>query len=133
MDVDAAKRSAGRAARTEAFAEVLIDMVEQPVLVLTLDLRVEHSNAAFQQAFGLRPHELEGRRLFELAGGRWDLPELRRAIERDLASSGSLDNVSLTQTFPGVGKLAFKVSARRVAQSDGEPLIVLTVSVPKPL
>ena len=128
LDVDAAKRSAGRAARTQAFADAVLDMVGQPILMLTPDLRVEHANGDFHETFGLRSHETKGRSLYELAGGRWDLPDLRRAIEGDLRSKGSVDDLPLAQSFPGVGSLRFKVSARLLArEQDGEPRIVLTV------
>jgi len=128
LDVDAAKRSAGRAARTQAFADAVLDMVGQPILMLTPDLRVEQANGVFHEAFGLRPHETKGRSLYELADGRWDLADLRRAMERDLRPNGGIDDLALAQSFPGIGSLRFKVSARLLArEQDGDSRVVLTV------
>src|SRR5262245_5860305 len=103
-------------------------MIGQPILMLTPDLRVEHANGVFHETFGLRSHETKGRSLYQLADGRWDLADLRRAIESDLRSKGSIDDLPLAQSFPGVGSLRFKVSARLLArEQDGDSRVVLTL------
>jgi two-component system, chemotaxis family, CheB/CheR fusion protein len=52
-----------------------------PLPVLDADLRVQTANRPFYDIFQVSPAETEGRRLFDLGTGEWNIPALRRLLE----------------------------------------------------
>ena len=64
-----------------AFAQA-IDTVREPVLVLDQDLRVITASRSFYRTFKVGPEDTEGRLLYELGDGHWDIPKLRLLLER---------------------------------------------------
>ncbi len=69
-----------------AYAESIIATVREPLVVLDADLRVVSANAAFYRAFQIGSDEAEGKLIYELGDGQWDLPALRRLLEEVLPS-----------------------------------------------
>ena len=52
--------------------------------MLDKDLRVQTGSRAFYEVFGAAPADTVGRLLHELGERRWDLPDLRRLLEKVL-------------------------------------------------
>lgn len=63
------------------FSEKLIDSVRESLVVLDWDLRVHFANQSFYDCFAVMREETEGRLVFELGNGQWDIPELRQLLE----------------------------------------------------
>lgn len=82
-------------ARAE-FSEKLIDSVREALLVLTRDLVVETANQSFYQMFEVSPEEVEGRLLYEIGNGQWEIPALREALEEILPQQESFDDFEVT-------------------------------------
>src|SRR4051812_19403155 len=60
-----------------AYAESIVDTVRDPLLVLDAELRVRSASRSFYEAFGVGPEATEGRLVYELGNGQWDIPQLR--------------------------------------------------------
>ncbi|CAN5885645.1 hypothetical protein BH24DEI2_BH24DEI2_12540 [soil metagenome] len=71
-----------------AYAEALIDTLQEGLLVLNAELQVETANASFYRLFGVAKAETEGKLVFDLGNGQWDIPELRRLLEEILSKDG---------------------------------------------
>src|SRR4030095_11506928 len=71
LDIDAVKRA-------HEYAAGIVATVRAPLLVLDPDLRVRAANPAFYQTFAVTPEETEGKLLYELGNGQWDIAALRR-------------------------------------------------------
>ena len=56
-----------------AFAQAIIDTVREPVLVLNEDLRVIAGSRSFYRTFNVGPDNTEGKLLYELGAGEWDI------------------------------------------------------------
>jgi PAS domain-containing protein len=61
----------------ETYAQDIVDTVREPLLILDATLRVRSANRAFYQTFHVSPGETEGRLIYELGNGQWDIPDLR--------------------------------------------------------
>ena len=61
----------------QTYAQNIVDTVREPLLILDTTLRVQSANRAFYQAFQVSPAETEGRLIYELGNGQWDIPDLR--------------------------------------------------------
>jgi PAS domain-containing protein len=57
-----------------AFAQAIIDTVREPVLVLDQELRVITASRSFYRTFKVGPEVTQGRLLYELGDGHWDIP-----------------------------------------------------------
>ena len=63
-----------------SLAEAIVDTVREPLVVLDRDLRVVAASRSFYRTFAAEPQRTEerteGRMLFELGEGQWNIPGL---------------------------------------------------------
>ena len=64
-----------------SLAEAIVDTVREPLVVLDRDLRVIAASRSFYQTFAAEPQKTEGRMLYELGDGQWNIPALRTVLE----------------------------------------------------
>jgi len=119
VDVDALKRSSERIQRALDYANAIVSTVREPLLILDQDLRVERASPAFYENFRVSPEQTEGRRLYELGDGQWDIPALRTTLEEVLPRDRSLDGFEVEHDFPEIGRRTMVLNARRLQQGDG--------------
>ena len=125
VDVDPLKRSLAEAREARAYAEGIAATVREPVLVLDAKLRVKTANQAFYELFQTRPGETEGRFIHSLGGNHWNLQPLRELLEDFLLQKARLRNFELTAEFPGVGGKRLLLTARRLAEDEHQPPLIL--------
>ncbi|WP_127996185.1 PAS domain-containing sensor histidine kinase [Piscinibacter defluvii] len=120
-----AERQAGQA-RDEAlaYARSIVETVREPLVVLDGQLRVLSANRAFYRSFGVAPPDTEGRLLYELGDGQWNIPRLRTLLEEILPQRSSFDEFEVEHDFPGVGRKAMLLNARRLRQADAERILL---------
>ena len=106
------------------FAEKLIDSIREGLLVLDWDLRVQSANKSFYDKFQVSPEETEGRLIYELGNGQWDIPELREALEKILPQKWAFDDYEVEHEFEGLGRRIMYLNARRLDHLD---LIILAI------
>src|SRR5438045_9779253 len=82
------------------YAQNIVDTVREPLLILDTTLRVQSANRAFYQTFHVSPEETEGRLIYELGNGQWDIPDLRRLLEDIVPQSSVFNDFELEHTFP---------------------------------
>src|SRR5258708_34050622 len=69
------------AAQRRSLEEAIVDTVREPLIVLDDALRIVVGSRSFYRAFNVTPQETEGRLLYELGNGQWDIPALRKLLE----------------------------------------------------
>jgi PAS domain S-box-containing protein len=106
------------------FAEKLIDSIRESLLVLGWDLRVKTANQSFYDCFQVSPEETEGRMVYELGNGQWNIPRLRRLLEDILPKENTFDDYEVQHTFEHLGRRTMLLNARRLDHLD---LIVLAI------
>ena len=97
-----------------AFAQAIIDTVREPVLVLDQDLRVVTANRSFYRTFKVRPEATEGRLLYPLGDGQWDIPKPRLLLEKIVPEHGVMEDYEAEHEFPNVGPRTMCLYARKV-------------------
>ena len=100
------------------YAQNIVDTVREPLLILDATLRVRSANRAFYQTFHVSPGETEGRLIYELGNGQWDIPDLRTLLEDIVPKSSVFDDFELEHTFPAIGRRVMLLNA---AQAPGGP------------
>ena len=63
------------------YAEIIVDTVREPLILLDEDLRVISANRSFYQSFKVKPKETTGQYLYDLGNRQWNIPKLRELLE----------------------------------------------------
>jgi len=95
-------------------AQAIVDTVREPLLVLDKDLRVLAASRSFYSTFQVVSSSTQGRHLYELGDGQWDIPRLRLLLERIVPEHGVMDNYEVEHQFPDIGKRTMLLNARKV-------------------
>ncbi len=125
VDIDALKRNERAIAEARDYAEAIVRTVRDPLLILDSDLRVHTANAAFYEAFRMSSTDVEGRSIYDLGNGRWNIPRLRGLLEEILPRNSFFDDFEVTQDFEGIGRRTMLLNARTLAAHNGEPARIL--------
>jgi two-component system CheB/CheR fusion protein len=118
VDVDEIKRGL-----TEFMA-----LVDQPLLTLRGDLRVQQANDAFHDTFKTTSKDVENKVIYELHDGVWNFAALKNLLEGVLPEKNRVEDFPLSIDLP-FGKKNLHVNARRIYQrSKGTQLTLLAFS-----
>src|SRR6187551_2911372 len=109
------------------YAQNIVDTVREPLLILDATLRVRSANRAFYQTFHVSPEETEGRLIYELGNGQWDIPDLRTLLDNIVPNSSVFDDFALEHTFPAIGRRAMLLNARKLQAGHHGELLVLAM------
>jgi len=109
------------------YSENIIATIREPLIVLDADLRIITANAAFYQKFSVSPGETQGKHIYELSNGIWNIPELRELLEEILPKNNSFDNFEISPELPGLGRLIMLLNARRIRDRELKSKKVLLV------
>jgi two-component sensor histidine kinase len=109
-----------------ALAQAIVDTVREPVLVLDKLLRVIAASRSFYSVFKVTPEDTQGRLLYELGDGQWDIPKLRVLLEKIIPEHGEMEDYEVEHEFPGAGHRTMCLNAREVFFEGGaNPAILL--------
>ena len=112
------KRPAEELKDMQRYSESIVETVREPLVVLDEELRVKKANRAFYQTFSVTRDETEGRPLFRLGNGQWDIPALRGLLEHILPENTAFEDFEVEHDFPSVGRRVMLLNARRVYRED---------------
>jgi PAS domain S-box-containing protein len=107
------------------YAEAIVRTVRQPLLVLDAELRVRSANPAFYELFEVTKKATEGRLLYDLGEGQWDIPALRTLLGQVLPESQEVADYEVEHEFPGLGLRSMLLNARKLSQGRGRDELVL--------
>ena len=112
-------------AHGHSLAEAIVDAVREPLLVLDLDLCVIGASRSFYRTFAVAPRKTEGRLVFELGDGQWNIPALRAVLEDVIPKRRTVEAFEVEHEFPEIGRRVMLLNARRVFGEDGSPSAIL--------
>src|SRR5207302_6065311 len=113
-DIDALKRSEQEIASARDYAEAILRTTRYPLVVLTEELRVHTANAAFYKTFKVLPGETNGRLIYEVGNGQWNIPTLRVFLEDILPRNSFFEDFEVTHDFESIGRRTMLLNARRL-------------------
>jgi two-component system CheB/CheR fusion protein len=125
FDIDAAKRHEVEIDSARQYSEAIIQTIREALVVLDGDLRVKTVNKAFRDKFRVSAQDTEGRLVYEIGNGQWDIPALRARLEEVLQRNGQIESFEMAHEFPGIGSRRMLLNARRIEHRDGSPDLVL--------
>jgi two-component system CheB/CheR fusion protein len=88
-------------------------------------LRVVKANEAFYKAFQVAATETEGKFVYELGNGQWNIPRLRSLLEQVLPNQTRILDFPVEHTFPDLGLRRMLLNARRMNADETEKETIL--------
>src|ERR1700729_1480513 len=108
-----------------ALAQSIVDTVREPLVVLDKGLRVIAASRSFYSAFKVNPEETQGRLLYALGDGQWDIPKLRLLLEKIIPEHGVIEDYEVEHEFPHLGARIMRLNARQVFYKEGAETTIL--------
>jgi len=106
------------------YMQTLVDVARESFLILDSDMRIISANPIFYQNFQVTRAQTEGKLLYELGNGQWNIPELRDLMEKILPEKKIVKNFIVTHVFETIGKKTMQLNAKRI---DTVQLIILAM------
>src|SRR6202167_4744417 len=108
-----------------ALAQSIVDTVREPVIVLDTGLRVIAASRSFYSTFKVSPEETQGRLLYALGDGQWDIPKLRVLLDKIIPEHGVIEDYEVEHEFPKLGHRTMRLNARQVFYEGGADTTIL--------
>jgi len=112
-------------ADARALASAIVDTVREPVLVLDNELRVIAASRSFYSTFGVSLEQTQGRLLYTLGDGQWDIPKLHVLLEKIIPERGTMEDYEVEHEFPHLGRRTMCLNARQVFYEGGAGATIL--------
>ena len=106
-------------------ANAIVDTVRDPLVVLDHDLRVIAASRSFYSTFRLVRDQVRGHLLYEIDGGKWDIPELRELLGAISSGQATVEGYEVDREFRGVVQRVMLLNARKVFYEKGTHTTVL--------
>ncbi len=108
-----------------AYADNIIATLREPFVVLDRDLRVRSANRTFYATFHVDKEETEGRFIFDLGNGQWNIPQLRTLLDNVLSNQHPVHDFDMEHEFPVLGRKIMLLNARRFESIESHPELIL--------
>jgi PAS domain S-box-containing protein len=118
IDIDAAKRGLD-------FAEAIVETVREPLVILNQNLQVMKANKTFYQTFKAAREGTEGRLIYDLGNGQWNIPELRELLEKVLPAHSTFRDFEVTHEFEHVGRKVMLLNASEIFNPNAQARTIL--------
>ncbi|MCC2654215.1 MAG: ATPase, partial [Microvirga sp.] len=118
IDIDAAKRGLD-------FAEAIVETVREPLVILNQNLEVLKANRSFYETFQAAVAETEGRLIYDLGNGQWNIPKLRELLESILPTHSAFRDFEVTHDFEHVGRKVMLLNAAEVFNPNAQARTIL--------
>lgn len=97
-----------------AYIKTVVDIVREPILILDKDLRIKAANESFYRTFQVEAKDTEGKNVYELGNGQWDIPALRKLLEEILPKNTFFKGFEVSHEFPAIGRKVMILNARQI-------------------
>jgi two-component system CheB/CheR fusion protein len=118
IDIDAAKRGLD-------FAEAIVETVREPLVILSQNLRIVKANKTFYETFQAVREQTEGRLIYDLGNGQWNIPKLRELLENILPAHATFRDFEVTHEFERVGQKVMLLNASEIFDPNAQARTIL--------
>ena len=113
--------------KARLYAESIVSTIRDPLLVLDADLRVKRATNGFHKKFKTTESDTEGKYIYDLGNGQWNIPGLKILLENILPTKKELDDYQVNASFPSIGDRTMLLNARQIENLNNEKLILLAI------
>lgn len=110
------------------YAEAIVATLREPLLILDKNLRVQKANTAFYKTFLVNEKDTEGVLIYDLGNKQWNIPALRKLLEKILPQKSTFKDFEIIHTFSNIGERVMLLNAREIKkEDDSQKLILLAI------
>jgi nitrogen-specific signal transduction histidine kinase len=110
------------------YIRTVVDTLREPFLILNQDLEILSANRTFYLLFQTTPEKTEGRKVYNLGNGQWNIPKLKILLEDILPKDTFFEDFKVEHDFPQIGHKIIMLNARRVyALEEKQPIMLLAM------
>jgi chemotaxis protein methyltransferase CheR len=106
-------------------AQAIVDTIHEPLVVLDAQLRVITASRSFYETFQVDASATQGRLLYSLGDGQWNIPALRLLLEEIIPEKTAMDGFEVSHDFPGLGQRTMLLNARKVLFDTSPEIAIL--------
>ena len=128
IDITAQNKSKERESAANAaqiYTQAILDTVREPLVVLDKNLCVMSANRPFYETFKVNSRNTEQKPIYKLGNGQWNIPRLRKLLERILSEDKQFENLKVTRDFPEIGRKIMLLNGRRILQESQDAQRIL--------
>ena len=107
------------------YAESIVTTIREPLIILNKELKVRSANSAFYDKFQVKEDETEGKLLFELGNGQWNIPVLKEMLEKVLPQKIKIVDFEVAADFPVLGERIMLLNAIQIIRDQSEQQSIL--------
>ena len=115
------------------YIRTVVDILREPVLILDKELSVIAANEPFYRIFQVEQKDTEGKVVYSLGNGQWDIPALRKLLDDILPKNSFFKGFEVIHEFPIIGRKVMILNAREIHCKEGHdaepcpPIILLAM------
>ncbi|MEX2014254.1 MAG: PAS domain-containing protein, partial [Parcubacteria group bacterium] len=106
-------------AESLTYIKTVVDIVREPVIILDEEFVVVAANETFYRTFLVDKKETEGRSIYRLGDGQWNIPALRKLLEEILPNNTFFKGFEVAREFPVIGRKIMILNGRRIYPKEG--------------
>src|SRR3989339_523637 len=107
------------------YSESIIETIRKPLLVLDKDLRVVSAGRAFYDTFKVKEKETEGKLIYKLGNGQWNIPALKVLLSNVLSKKSVFQDYEIDHEFKTIGKKHMILNGREIKRGNGKSRLIL--------
>ena len=96
------------------YIKTVVDVVREPVLILDKNFRVMAANDSFYRVFQVEAKDTEGKVVYDLGNGQWNIPALKKLLEDILPKNTFFKGFEVDHEFPFIGRKIMILNAREI-------------------
>jgi chemotaxis protein methyltransferase CheR len=112
-------------ADAQTLAQAIVNTIIEPFVVLDDGFGVLAASRSFYHTFKVHPAQTQGRLLFDLGDGQWDIPALRVLLETIIPEKTEMEGFEVEHDFPGLGPRTMLLNARKVIYDNSNTHTIL--------
>ena len=113
---------------TYKYSNSIINSIQESMIILNKDFVVQSANNSFYKKHQLSKEETEGKHLFELQNGQWNIPELCELLNVVFSKDVLIQDLEVKCIFPNIGEKIMILNANPIIKKNqSKELILLTI------
>jgi chemotaxis protein methyltransferase CheR len=109
----------------QTLAQAIVNTIHEPLLVLDARFHVVAASRSFYETFKVNPDQTQGRLLYSLGDGQWNIPALRVLLETIIPERTAMNGFEVAHDFPGLGPRTMLLNARKVLYDASTDIAIL--------
>ncbi|MBA4167924.1 MAG: PAS domain-containing protein, partial [Chitinophagaceae bacterium] len=107
------------------YAESIVTTIREPLIILNKNLRVISANRSYLNKFHTTGEEIEGKLLFDLGDKQWNIPRLRKMVEKILPGKTSIVDFEVMRNFQDAGERTLLINATQIFRDNTQEQSIL--------